>query len=74
MNGDLFMIVKKVLIAAVLLLTAPVVPALAHDHYGGRGYIRCLECPANRDGNYRWRHHFWWPHYYSGWRYGGWEY
>jgi hypothetical protein len=37
------MIVNKALTAAaVLLFTAPVAPALAHDHYGGRGYIRCL--------------------------------
>jgi hypothetical protein len=75
MNGDLFMIVKKVLIAAaMLLLTAFVVPALAHVHYGGRSYIRCLECPGNWGGNYWWRHHYGWPYYYRGWRYGGWPY
>jgi hypothetical protein len=69
------MIVNKALTAAaVLLFTAPVAPALAHDHYGGRGYIRCLECPGNWDGNYWWRHHYWRPHYYDGWRYGGWRY
>jgi hypothetical protein len=35
MNGDLSMIVNKALIAAaVLLFTAPMVPALAHDDYG----------------------------------------
>ena len=66
------MIVKKALIAAaVLLFTARVVPALAHDDY--RAPIRCLECPENWHDNYGWwRHHYWWPHHY-GWRryYGG---
>ncbi len=78
------MIVNKALTAAaVLLFTAPLVPALAHD-YGDRGYIRCLECPGNWDdgyrwrphywGNYWWRHHYWRPYYDGGWRYGGWRY
>ena len=80
------MIVNKALIAAaVLLFTAPVVPALAHDNY--RAPIRCLECPENWHDNYGWwRHHYWWPHHYgwghrywwhrhySGWPYGGWRY
>jgi len=80
MNGDLSMIVKKALIAAaVLLFTARVVPALAHDNY--RAPIRCLECPENWHDNYGWwRHHYRWPHhygwrgYYGGWPYGGWRY
>src|SRR5260370_8734912 len=79
MNGDLSMIVKKALIAAaVLLFTARVVPALAHDEY--RAPIRCLECPENWHDNYGWwRHHYRWPHhygwrgYYGGWPYGGWR-
>jgi hypothetical protein len=81
MNGGLSMIVNKALTAAaVLLFTAPVVPALAHDDYGDRGYIRCLECPGNWGDdygwrrNYWWRHHYWRPHYYRGWQYGGWPY
>jgi hypothetical protein len=79
------MIVNKALTAAaVLLFTAPMVPALAHDGYGDRGYVRCLECPGNWDDGYWWRHNYWrrhnywWPHYggwrYGGWRYGGWRY
>src|SRR5467141_3796217 len=48
-GGSVSMIVNKALItAAVLLFTAPVVPALAHDDYGGQ--IRCLGigvCPGN---------------------------
>ncbi len=67
------MIMNKALItAAVLLFTAPVVPALAHDDYGGQ--IRCLGigvCPGNWDG---WRDHYGWRRYYGGWRYGGWPY
>ncbi len=58
------MILNKALIAAaVLLFTAPVVPALAHDDYGDRGYVRCLACPGSwrdHDGwrdRYRWRDH-----------------
>ena len=76
------MIVNKALItAAVLLFTAPVVPALAHDDYGDHvehwrlhrdlseaRYMRCLECPENWHDNYGWRR------YYGGWRYGGWPY
>src|SRR5258706_9175009 len=78
------MIVNKALIAAaVLSFTAPVVPALAHDDYGDRGYVRCLGigvCPGNRhdhDGwrdHYRWHDHDGWRRYYGGWRYGGWRY
>ncbi len=83
------MIVNKALTAAaVLLFTAPVVPALAHDDYGDRGYVRCpdghLACPGNWQDHYGWRHQCWWrhhygwPHYYGGWRdgwrYGGWRY
>jgi len=91
MNRGESMIVNKALIAAaVLSLTAPVVPALAHDDYGDRGYVRCLGigvCPGNWDDHYGWRHHYWWPHHYGwrhrywwrhhyGWRgyYGGWPY
>src|SRR5258706_15553124 len=82
------MIVNKALIAAaVLLFTAPVVPALAHDDYGDRGYVRCLACPGSwrdHDGwrdRYRWRDHDRWRDHYrwrdhDGWRrhYGGWPY
>ena len=84
------MIVNKAMIAAaVLLFTAPVVPALAYDDYGDHvahsrrhrdfseaHYVRCLECPENWHDNYGWwRHHYRWPHHY-GWRgyYGGWPY
>jgi hypothetical protein len=82
------MIVNKALIAAtVLLFTAPVVPALAHDDYGDHverwglhrdlrdaRYIRCLECPENWRDNYGWRR-YWWRRYY-GWPhyYRGWRY
>jgi hypothetical protein len=83
------MIVNKALItAAVLLFTAPVVPALAHDDYGGQ--IRCLGigvCPGNwhdHDGwrdHSRWSDHDGWSDQYRwrdhyGWRryYGGWRY
>ncbi len=78
------MIVNKALIAAaVLLFTAPVVPALAHDDYGDRGYVRCLGigvCPGSWHDHDGWRDHYWWPHhygwrgYYGGWRHGGWPY
>ena len=81
------MIVNKALMAAtVLLIAGPVVPALAHDDYGDRGYVRCLDCPGNWHDHYGWRHHYWWrhyygwphydgwPHYYRGRRYGGWPY
>jgi hypothetical protein len=78
------MIVNKALTAAaVLLFTAPVAPALAHDDYGDRGYVRCFGigvCPGNWDDdygwrrNYWWRHHYWRPHHYRGWQYGGWPY
>ncbi len=65
------MIVNKALIAAaVLLFTAPVVPALAHDDYGDRGYVRCLGigvCPGSWHDHDGWRDHYWWPHHY-GWR------
>ena len=68
------MIVNKALTAAaVLLFTAPVVPALAHDDYGDRGYVRCLACPGSWRDHDGWRRHYGgWP--YGGWRYGGWEY
>jgi len=70
------MIVNKALItAAVLLFTAPVVPALAHDDYGGQ--IRCLGigvCPGNWHDHDGWRDHYGWRRYYGGWRYGGWRY
>ena len=47
------MIVNKALTAAaVLLFTARVVPALAHDDY--RAPIRCLECPESWHDNYGW--------------------
>src|SRR5260370_22728026 len=79
MNGGVSMIMNKALIAAaVLLFTAPVVPALAHDYY--RAPVRCLECPGNwhdHDGwrdHYRWYDHDGWRRYYGGWRYGGWRY
>jgi hypothetical protein len=78
---------KAVTAAAVLLFTAPVVPALAHDHYGDHvgqwglhrdlseaRYVRCLECPGNWHEHYWWRHHYGWPHYYGGWRHHGWPY
>jgi hypothetical protein len=74
------MIVNKALIAAPVLFTAPVAPALAHDDYGDRGYARCLECPGNwrdHDGwrdHYRWRDHDGWRRHYGGWPYGGWRY
>ena len=74
------MIVNKALIAAAVLFIAPVAPALAHDDYGGRGYVRCLECPGNwrdHDGwrdHYRWRDHDGWRRHYGGWPYGGWRY
>src|SRR5882762_3498199 len=49
-RGSVSMIVNKALIAAaVLLFTAPVVPALAHDDYGDRGYVRCLESVSKLD-------------------------
>ena len=78
------MIVNKALMAAaVLLFTAPVVPALAHDEYGEHWglhrdlseahYMRCLGCPEDWHDNYGWRR-YWRPHYYGGWRYGGWPY
>ena len=52
------MIVNKALIAAaVLLFTAPVVPALAHDDYGDRGYVRCLACPGSWRDHDGWRDH-----------------
>ena len=58
------MIVNKALIAAaVLLFIAPVVPALAHDDYGDRGYVRCLGigvCPGNWGDHEGRRHHYWW--------------
>jgi hypothetical protein len=69
------MIVNKALIAAtVLLFTAPVVPALARDGYGDRGYVRCLDCPGNWHDHYGWPHYYDWPHYHRGWRYGDWPY
>src|SRR5258706_9191806 len=88
-GGSVSMIMNKALItAAVLLFTAPVVPALAHDDYGSQ--IRCLGigvCPGNwhdHDGwrdHYRWRDHDGWRDQYRwrdhyGWRryYGGWRY
>jgi hypothetical protein len=87
-GGGVSMIVNKALIAvAVLLFTAPVVPALAHDDYGDRGYVRCLACPGSwrdHDGwrdRYRWRDYDRWRDHYrwrdhDGWRrhYGGWPY
>src|SRR5260221_7522075 len=67
MAGGLSMIVNRALTAAaVLLFTEPVAPALAHDHYGGRGYIRCLECPGNWNGNYLWPYPYWRPQSYLG--------
>jgi hypothetical protein len=80
-GGGVSMIANKALIAAaVLLFTAPVVPALAHDDYGDHvehwlhrdlseaHYVRCLECPGN------WHDHYGWRRYYGGWPNGGWRY
>jgi hypothetical protein len=71
------MIVNKALItAAVLLFTTPVVPALAHDDYGDRGWRHHYGW-RDHDGwrdHYRWRDHDGWGRYHGGWRYGGWRY
>src|SRR6267378_3520532 len=68
-GGSVSMIVNKALITAtVLLFTAPVVPALAHDDYGGQ--IRCLGigvCPGNWHDHDGWRDHSRWSDH-DGWR------
>jgi len=74
-GGGVSIIVNKALTAAaVLLFTAPVVPALAHDDYGDRGYVRCLACPGSWRDHDRWRDHDGWRRHYGGWPYGGWRY
>lgn len=68
--------IKALITAAVLLLTAPLVPALAHDYYGDRGWRHHYGW-RDHDGwrdNYRWRHYYGWRDHYRWRRYGDWRY